>query len=137
MVFYTDGVTEAQNLLAEEFGMERLSAVVQRGSSLSAEELMDRNLQKRGKFLLKTSAFAMMSPFSWSNANFNGPPACCIISSTRSKLLSRGGLERSERGSDSCHFCSGSSSAQLKDMLSVYWHPVHCAGLFARRHLPP
>src|SRR6202047_1515856 len=36
LVFYTDGVTEAENLLAEEFGMERLSAVVQRGASLSA-----------------------------------------------------------------------------------------------------
>jgi sigma-B regulation protein RsbU (phosphoserine phosphatase) len=41
LVFYTDGVTEAENLLAEEFGMERLSAVVQRGSSLSAEGLMN------------------------------------------------------------------------------------------------
>jgi serine phosphatase RsbU (regulator of sigma subunit) len=41
LVFYTDGVTEAENLLAEEFGMERLSAVVQRGSSLSAEALMN------------------------------------------------------------------------------------------------
>ena len=40
LVFYTDGVTEAENLLAEEFGMERLSGVVQRGSSLSAEALM-------------------------------------------------------------------------------------------------
>ena len=29
MVFYTDGVTEAQNQSGEEFGMERLSAVVQ------------------------------------------------------------------------------------------------------------
>jgi len=41
LVFYTDGVTEAENLLAEEFGMERLSAVVQRGSSLSAEGLLN------------------------------------------------------------------------------------------------
>jgi sigma-B regulation protein RsbU (phosphoserine phosphatase) len=41
LVFYTDGVTEAENLLAEEFGMERLSAVVQRGASLSAEALLD------------------------------------------------------------------------------------------------
>ena len=39
LVFYTDGVTEAQNRLSEEFGMERLSAVVRSGSSLSAEEL--------------------------------------------------------------------------------------------------
>ena len=41
LVFYTDGVTEAENLLAEEFGAERLSTVVQRGASLSAQELMD------------------------------------------------------------------------------------------------
>jgi serine phosphatase RsbU (regulator of sigma subunit) len=41
LVFYTDGVTEAENLLAEEFGMERLFAVVQRDSTLSAEALMD------------------------------------------------------------------------------------------------
>ena len=39
LVFYTDGVTEAENPVAEEFGMERLSAVVRRGSSLSAEDL--------------------------------------------------------------------------------------------------
>ncbi len=40
LVFYTDGVTEAENPLGEEFGTERLSAVVRRGSSLSAEELV-------------------------------------------------------------------------------------------------
>jgi serine phosphatase RsbU (regulator of sigma subunit) len=40
LVFYTDGVTEAQNPLGEEFGMERLSGTVRRGSSLSAEDLM-------------------------------------------------------------------------------------------------
>src|SRR5713226_6521449 len=40
LVFYTDGVTEAENRLGEEFGMERLSATVRRGSSLSADELM-------------------------------------------------------------------------------------------------
>jgi sigma-B regulation protein RsbU (phosphoserine phosphatase) len=40
LVFYTDGVTEAQNQLGEQFGIERLSAVVRRGSSLSAEGLM-------------------------------------------------------------------------------------------------
>jgi sigma-B regulation protein RsbU (phosphoserine phosphatase) len=39
LIFYTDGVTEAENRLGEEFGMERLSAVVRSGSSLSAEEL--------------------------------------------------------------------------------------------------
>ena len=40
LVFYTDGVTEAENPLGEEFGTERLSGVVRRGSSLSAEELV-------------------------------------------------------------------------------------------------
>jgi phosphoserine phosphatase RsbU/P len=40
LVFYTDGVTEAENEFGEEFGMERLFAVVRRGSSLSAEGLM-------------------------------------------------------------------------------------------------
>src|ERR1700732_3184270 len=40
LVFYTDGVTEAENEFGEEFGMKRLSAVVRRGSSLSAEGLM-------------------------------------------------------------------------------------------------
>jgi serine phosphatase RsbU (regulator of sigma subunit) len=40
LVFYTDGVTEAENSLGEEFGMERLSATVLHGSSLSSEDLM-------------------------------------------------------------------------------------------------
>jgi len=40
LVFYTDGVTEAQNQLGEEFGTERLSAVVRRGASRSPEGLM-------------------------------------------------------------------------------------------------
>src|SRR5437879_4309431 len=40
VVFYTDGVTEAENRLGEEFGLERLSTVVRDGSSLSAEDLM-------------------------------------------------------------------------------------------------
>ena len=40
LVFYTDGVTEAENRLGEEFGLEQLSATVRSGSSLSAEDLM-------------------------------------------------------------------------------------------------
>jgi serine phosphatase RsbU (regulator of sigma subunit) len=40
LVFYTDGVTEAENRRGEEFGMERLSAVIRDGSLLSAENLM-------------------------------------------------------------------------------------------------
>src|SRR5467141_4056038 len=39
LVFYTDGVTEAENRLGEEFGLERLSTVVRDGWSLSAEGL--------------------------------------------------------------------------------------------------
>jgi phosphoserine phosphatase RsbU/P len=39
VVFYTDGVTEAENRFGEEFGLERLSAVVRHASSLSADEL--------------------------------------------------------------------------------------------------
>jgi serine phosphatase RsbU (regulator of sigma subunit) len=39
LVFYTDGVTEAENRLGEEFGMERLTATVLRSSLLSAEDL--------------------------------------------------------------------------------------------------
>jgi serine phosphatase RsbU (regulator of sigma subunit) len=42
LVFYTDGVTEAENRLGEEFGMERLSTMVRRGSSLPAEDLMTK-----------------------------------------------------------------------------------------------
>src|SRR5713101_8285646 len=50
LVFYTDGVTEAENQFGEEFGMERLSAVVRRGSSLSAEGLMGDIFSSAAKF---------------------------------------------------------------------------------------
>jgi len=40
LVFYTDGVTEAEDASGEEFGIERLSAVVRNGSSHTAETLM-------------------------------------------------------------------------------------------------
>jgi serine phosphatase RsbU (regulator of sigma subunit) len=40
VVFYTDGVTEAENRFGGEFGIQRLSEVVRRGSSRSAEDLM-------------------------------------------------------------------------------------------------
>ncbi len=40
LVLYTDGVTEAENRLGEEFGMKRLSATVLRSSALSAADLM-------------------------------------------------------------------------------------------------
>jgi len=45
LVLYTDGVTEAENSLGEEFGMERLSALIQRGHMLSADGLMNHILE--------------------------------------------------------------------------------------------
>jgi sigma-B regulation protein RsbU (phosphoserine phosphatase) len=50
MVFYTDGVTEAENPLEEEFGIDRLSAVVRRGASLSAESLMNEIFSNAADF---------------------------------------------------------------------------------------
>jgi hypothetical protein len=41
LVLYTDGLTEAENSLEEEFGMERLSTLIQRGHTLSADGLMN------------------------------------------------------------------------------------------------
>ena len=40
LVFYTDGVTEAENRLGEEFAIKRLSATVRLRASLSSEDLM-------------------------------------------------------------------------------------------------
>jgi serine phosphatase RsbU (regulator of sigma subunit) len=50
LVFYTDGLTEAGNQLGEEFGTERLAAVVRRASSLSAEGLMNDIFQSAAHF---------------------------------------------------------------------------------------
>src|SRR5258707_9312510 len=50
LIFYTDGITEAENQLAEEFGMERLSAVVRGGSSLSADGLMTNIFSSPAEF---------------------------------------------------------------------------------------
>src|SRR5271169_3223664 len=50
LVLYTDGVTEAHNSLGEEFGMERLSALIRRDSSLSAEGLMGNIVQSAEDF---------------------------------------------------------------------------------------
>jgi serine phosphatase RsbU (regulator of sigma subunit) len=41
VVFYTDGVTDAENPFGEQFGLERLSELVRRNLSLSAQELMN------------------------------------------------------------------------------------------------
>src|SRR6266446_9855194 len=50
LVLYTDGITEAENSQREEFGMERLSAVIRRDSSLSAESLMNNIFQSAEDF---------------------------------------------------------------------------------------
>ena len=51
VVFYTDGVTEAENRLGEEFGLERLSTVVRDGSSsLSAQELTTKIFNSAADF---------------------------------------------------------------------------------------
>jgi serine phosphatase RsbU (regulator of sigma subunit) len=50
LVFYTDGVTEAENRLGEEFHLERLSAIVRNGSSLSAEDLMSNIYNAAAEF---------------------------------------------------------------------------------------
>jgi sigma-B regulation protein RsbU (phosphoserine phosphatase) len=45
LVLYTDGVTEAENSSGEEFGMERLSTLIRRGHTLSADGLMNHILE--------------------------------------------------------------------------------------------
>jgi len=50
IVFYTDGVTEAMNPKEEEFGLERLSAIVQRDQALGAEELVSRIVDSARSF---------------------------------------------------------------------------------------
>ena len=50
LVFYTDGITEAQNDAGEEFGTERLAAILQNGSSLSAEGLMTTIFSRAAEF---------------------------------------------------------------------------------------
>jgi sigma-B regulation protein RsbU (phosphoserine phosphatase) len=50
IVLYTDGITEAENSQGEEFGMELLSAVIRRDSSLSAEALRTSIFQSAAEF---------------------------------------------------------------------------------------
>ena len=50
LVLYTDGVTEAENQLGEEFGSERLSALLGRNASLSAEGLMKNIFSSTAEF---------------------------------------------------------------------------------------
>jgi serine phosphatase RsbU (regulator of sigma subunit) len=50
LVLYTDGITEAENSQGEEFGVERLAAVIRRDSSISAESLMGNIFQSAEDF---------------------------------------------------------------------------------------
>ena len=50
LVLYTDGVTEAENLQGEEFGMERLSELIRGGHAMSADALMNHILQSVADF---------------------------------------------------------------------------------------
>jgi sigma-B regulation protein RsbU (phosphoserine phosphatase) len=73
LIFYTDGVTEAENLLAEEFGMGRLSAILERGSSLSAKALLDDIFSSAANFS-KDVGFADDVTILVVKCNFNGFP---------------------------------------------------------------
>src|SRR5690606_24595725 len=42
MVLYTDGITEAKNSKGEEFGYDRLAAILAESKHLSAREIQDR-----------------------------------------------------------------------------------------------
>jgi sigma-B regulation protein RsbU (phosphoserine phosphatase) len=50
LVLYTDGITEAENLQGEEFGMERLSTLIQNSYMLSADGLMNNILETATDF---------------------------------------------------------------------------------------
>lgn len=44
-IFYTDGISEAMNNKGEEFGEERLEALLRRNSAASAKEILE-NIRK-------------------------------------------------------------------------------------------
>jgi len=57
LVLYTDGVTEAENVHAEPFGTERLSAIVQASAGLSARTIKDRIIDAVEAFMGDTPPF--------------------------------------------------------------------------------
>src|SRR5438270_2105227 len=50
IIVYTDGVIAAENSEGEEFGVERLSSLIQRGYMLSSDELMNHILESIADF---------------------------------------------------------------------------------------
>lgn len=57
IVFYTDGVTEATDLEDEQFGLERLEAILKEHHNLSAEELKELIYDKVLEFQGKAESF--------------------------------------------------------------------------------
>jgi serine phosphatase RsbU (regulator of sigma subunit) len=87
LVFYTDGVTEAENRLTEEFGTQRLSAVVQRGSLLSAEDLMTEIYDAAADFC--ADKFSDDVTILVVKCDFDGSPTpASLIDSTKNPLQS-------------------------------------------------
>lgn len=50
LVLYTDGITEAQNQSKDEFGYDRLLAIVEESNSLSGEEIKDKIIEDLYQF---------------------------------------------------------------------------------------
>jgi serine phosphatase RsbU (regulator of sigma subunit) len=50
MILYTDGITEAQNQIKDEFGYERLSDVVLSNHHLSTKQLNDKIIEELYRF---------------------------------------------------------------------------------------
>jgi serine phosphatase RsbU (regulator of sigma subunit) len=80
LVFYTDGVTEAENRLGEEFGTERLSFVLRRASSLSAEGLMMEIFHSAASFCSEVG-FADDVTVLVVKCNFGMSPTAAVIGS--------------------------------------------------------
>src|SRR5262249_10981749 len=55
-VLYTDGITEARNSMAEDFGPERLAVAVRAHASATAEHMLDGLLQSVQEFTGRTEA---------------------------------------------------------------------------------
>jgi len=51
LIQYTDGINEAQNENQDEFGMERLAAILEDGRKLSPQQLVENTLQQHNEFV--------------------------------------------------------------------------------------
>ena len=51
LIQYTDGINEAQNSAGEEFGLERLSRLIESHRGLGARELVSQLLKEHGSFV--------------------------------------------------------------------------------------